>query len=59
MKAAQPEQVKAEGTADWLVPHRVFRDNRPSNTILAEQLAAESLGRLVALCRRCRKLKET
>ncbi len=32
------EQVKAEGTPDWLVPHRVFEGNRPSNTILAEQL---------------------
>ena len=33
-----PEQVKAEGTPDWLVPHRVFEGNRPSNTILAERL---------------------
>ena len=32
------EQVKAEGTPDWLVPHRVFEGNRPSNTILAERL---------------------
>ena len=31
-----PEQVKAEGSADWLVPHRTFDGNRPSNTILAE-----------------------
>jgi glucose-6-phosphate isomerase len=44
-----PEQVKAEGTADWLVPHRVFEGNRPSNTILAERLTPETLGRLVAL----------
>jgi glucose-6-phosphate isomerase len=44
-----PEQVKAEGTADWLVPHRVFEGNRPSNTILAEQLTPEMLGKLVAL----------
>jgi glucose-6-phosphate isomerase len=44
-----PEQVKAEGTADWLVPHRVFEGNRPSNTILAEQLTPEVLGKLVAL----------
>ncbi len=44
-----PEQVKAEGTPDWLVPHRVFEGNRPSNTILAEQLTPETLGRLVAL----------
>ncbi len=44
-----PEQVKAEGTPDWLVPHRVFEGNRPSNTILAEQLTPEVLGKLVAL----------
>jgi len=44
-----PEQVKAEGTPDWLVPHRVFEGNRPSNTIWADQLTPESLGQLVAL----------
>ncbi len=44
-----PEQVKAEGTPDWLVPHRVFEGNRPSNTILAERLTPEILGKLVAL----------
>jgi glucose-6-phosphate isomerase len=44
-----PEQVKAEGTQDWLVPHRVFEGNRPSNTILAERLTPETLGKLVAL----------
>jgi glucose-6-phosphate isomerase len=44
-----PEQVKAEGTPDWLVPHRVFEGNRPSNTILAQQLTPEALGKLVAL----------
>jgi glucose-6-phosphate isomerase len=44
-----PEQVKAEGTADWLVPHRVFEGNRPSNTILAARLTPEILGKLVAL----------
>jgi glucose-6-phosphate isomerase len=44
-----PEQVKAEGTAAWLVPHRVFEGNRPSNTILAERLTPEALGKLVAL----------
>ena len=44
-----PEQVKAEGTPEWLVPHRVFQGNRPSNTILADRLTPESLGRLVAL----------
>ena len=38
------EQVKAEGTPDWLVPHRVFEGNRPSNTILAERLTPEMLG---------------
>ena len=43
------EQVKAEGTPDWLVPHRVFEGNRPSNTILAERLKPETLGKLVAL----------
>jgi glucose-6-phosphate isomerase len=44
-----PEQVKAEGTPDWLVPHRVFEGNRPSNTILVEKLTPEVLGKLVAL----------
>ena len=44
-----PEQVKAEGTPDWLVPHRVFEGNRPSNTILADQLTPETLGKLIAL----------
>jgi glucose-6-phosphate isomerase len=44
-----PKQVKAEGTADWLVPHRVFEGNRPSNTILAAKLTPEMLGKLVAL----------
>jgi glucose-6-phosphate isomerase len=43
------EQVKAEGTPDWLVPHRVFEGNRPSNTLLAEELTPEVLGKLVAL----------
>jgi glucose-6-phosphate isomerase len=43
------EQVKAEGTPDWLVPHRVFEGNRPSNVLLAEQLTPETLGLLVAL----------
>jgi glucose-6-phosphate isomerase len=43
------EEVKAEGTPDWLVPHRVFEGNRPSNTILAERLTPETLGKLVAL----------
>src|SRR5579883_817323 len=44
-----PEQVKSEGTPDWLVPHRVFEGNRPSNTILLEKLTPEALGKLVAL----------
>jgi glucose-6-phosphate isomerase len=44
-----PEQVKAEGTPAWLVPHRVFDGNRPSNTILADRLTPETLGKLVAL----------
>ena len=44
-----PEQVEAEGTSDWLVAHRVFEGNRPSNTILAERLTPEILGKLVAL----------
>jgi glucose-6-phosphate isomerase len=44
-----PEQVQAEGTPDWLVPHRVFEGNRPSNTILAKRLTSETLGKLVAL----------
>jgi len=44
-----PEQVQAEGTPDWLAPHRVFLGNRPSNTILAARLTPETLGKLVAL----------
>ena len=43
------EQVKAEGTPDWLVPHRTFEGNRPTNVILAERLTPEMLGTLVAL----------
>jgi len=43
------EQVKAEGTPDWLVPHRVFEGNRPSNTIVMDRLTPEALGKLVAL----------
>ena len=43
------EQVRAEGTPGWLAPHRVFEGNRPSNTILADRLTPETLGRLVAL----------
>jgi glucose-6-phosphate isomerase len=44
-----PSEVKAEGTQEWLVPHRVFEGNRPSNTIVAERLTPETLGTLVAL----------
>src|SRR4051812_30233492 len=41
------DQVKAEGTPDWLVPHRVFEGNRPSNTIILERLTPEALGKLI------------
>ncbi len=44
-----PEEVKAEGTPDWLVPHRVFEGNRPTSTFLLEELTPEALGKLVAL----------
>jgi len=43
------EQVRAEGTPEWLVPHRVFEGNRPSNIILADALTPAILGQLVAL----------
>ena len=43
------EEVKAEGTPDWLVPHRLFEGNRPSNTLLLERLTPGALGKLVAL----------
>jgi glucose-6-phosphate isomerase len=43
------EEVKAEGTPDWLVPHRAFEGNRPSTVILADQLTPEILGQLIAL----------
>jgi len=43
------KQVKAEGTPDWLVPHRLFEGNRPSNTFLLEALTPAALGKLVAL----------
>jgi glucose-6-phosphate isomerase len=43
------DQVRAEGTPDWLAPHRGFEGNRPTNTILAERLTPETLGQLVAL----------
>ena len=44
-----PEDVRASGTPDWLVPHRTFEGNRPSTTILADTLTPEVLGKLVAL----------
>jgi glucose-6-phosphate isomerase len=43
------EEVKSEGTPDWLVPHRVFEGNRPSNLIIADRVTPETLGKLVAL----------
>jgi glucose-6-phosphate isomerase len=43
------EEVKADGIPSWLVPHRVFEGNRPTNTILAERLTPETLGALIAL----------
>jgi glucose-6-phosphate isomerase len=43
------DQVKADGTPDWLVPHRLFEGNRPSNTLLLDELTPTALGRLVAL----------
>jgi glucose-6-phosphate isomerase len=43
------KEIKAEGIPDWLAPHRVFEGNRPSNTILAEKLTPEILGKLIAL----------
>ena len=44
-----PEEVRAEGSPDWLVPHRTFEGNRPSNTILLQRLTPSALGKLVAL----------
>src|SRR5438067_13558700 len=43
------DEVRAEGTPEWLVPHRTFPGNRPSGTILADQLTPRTLGALVAL----------
>jgi len=43
------DQVQAEGTPDWLLPHRVFEGNRPSNTIIMERLTPKALGTLIAL----------
>ena len=44
-----PDQVRVEGTPDWLVPHRTFAGNRPTNVILADRLTPATLGKLVAL----------
>jgi glucose-6-phosphate isomerase len=43
------DEVKADGAPDWLAPHRVFQGNRPSNTIMADRLTPEILGKLIAL----------
>jgi glucose-6-phosphate isomerase len=48
-----PEQVKAEGTPDWLVPHRTFEGNRPTTVILGEKLTPATLGKLVAMYEHC------
>jgi glucose-6-phosphate isomerase len=42
-------QFEADGTPRWLLQHRIFECNRPTNTILAERLTPETLGQLVAL----------
>jgi glucose-6-phosphate isomerase len=47
------EQVKAEGTPDWLVPHHTFEGNRPTTVILGEQLSPTTLGKLVAMYEHC------
>ena len=47
------EQVRSEGVPEWLAPHKVFEGNRPSNTILAQRLTPETLGKLVALYEHC------
>jgi glucose-6-phosphate isomerase len=47
------EEVRAEGTPEWLVPHRVFEGNRPSNTILMDRLTPAALGKLIALYEHC------
>jgi glucose-6-phosphate isomerase len=44
-----PEEVRGEGSPDWLVPHRTFEGNRPSNTLLLRRLTPAALGTLVAL----------
>ena len=47
------EQVRSEGIPEWLAPHKVFDGNRPSNTILAQKLTPEILGKLIALYEHC------
>jgi glucose-6-phosphate isomerase len=47
------EQLKAAGTPDWLIPHKTFEGNRPSSTLLMDQLTPEMLGKLVALYEHC------
>jgi glucose-6-phosphate isomerase len=47
------EQVEADGTPEWLAPHRIFEGNRPSNMILAESLTPATLGKLIALYEHC------
>jgi glucose-6-phosphate isomerase len=48
-----PEEVRKEGSPEWLVPHRTFQGNRPSNTLLLQKLTPAALGRLVALYEHC------
>jgi glucose-6-phosphate isomerase len=47
------DEVRKEGSPEWLVPHRIFEGNRPSNTLLLERLTPAALGRLVALYEHC------
>jgi glucose-6-phosphate isomerase len=44
-----PDEVRREGTSEWLVPHRVCEGNRPTNTLMMERLTPRALGTLVAL----------
>ncbi|MEU5488554.1 glucose-6-phosphate isomerase [Streptomyces sp. NPDC020196] len=44
-----PDEVRAEGVAEELVPHKTFRGNHPTTTILAERLTPSVLGQLIAL----------
>jgi glucose-6-phosphate isomerase len=47
------QEVEADGTAEWLVPHQTFEGNRPSSTLLVDQLTPTALGKLVALYEHC------